>query len=54
MPGKEKKQQTQIIGLRLSPALVREVRQEAARRDLRLNQLFVEIWTLYKTTKKGS
>lgn len=38
----------QIVGFSLSPALAREVKQEAARRGLSLRKLFEEIWSLYK------
>ena len=44
----------QIVGLSLPPDLAREVKQEAARRGLRLKDLFLEIWQLYKTKSQGA
>jgi len=38
----------QIIGFSLSPTLAAEVKAEAARRNLSLKYLFVEMWALYK------
>ncbi len=37
-----------VISLRLDPALAEAFRVEAARRSIRLNKLFAEIWNLYK------
>jgi hypothetical protein len=36
------------LNFRLAPAIVREVKIEAAKRELRLNQLFLEMWQAYK------
>ncbi len=38
---------SQIVGFRLPPALAREVKTEAARRGLKLNALFEELWESY-------
>lgn len=46
-PSKHRKDR-QIVGFSLSPALAREVKQEAARRGLTLRNLFEELWKLYK------
>ena len=43
-----------IIGLSLPPDLAHEVKQEAARRELSLKDLFLEIWQLYKTKGEGA
>ena len=53
MPARNKTQQSRrdtnlVVGFRLAPAIAREVKAEAARRGLKLNQLFAEMWTLYK------
>jgi hypothetical protein len=44
----------QIVGFSLAPALVREVKLEAARRGLSLRKLFEELWELYKAQRGGS
>jgi hypothetical protein len=41
----------QIVGFSLPPHIAIEVKKEAARRNLSLRELFIEIWTLYKKTK---
>lgn len=41
----------QIVGFSLPPELAVEVKIEAARRNLTLRQLFIELWTLYKSNK---
>lgn len=51
MPGIQK--DSQIIGLRLSLSLARDVKEEAARRGMRINKLFEEMWTLYRNSRKG-
>lgn len=43
----------QIIGFSLPPDLAGEVKMEAARRNLSLRKLFVEMWALYKTKKSA-
>jgi len=42
------------VSLRLEPELAREFRVEAAKRDMRLNELFEEMWQLYKDTQHGA
>lgn len=42
------------LSLRLEPKLAREFRVEAAKRDMRLNELFEEMWQLYKDTQHGA
>ena len=37
-----------IIGISLSPALASKVKAEAGRRQIRLKQLFEEMWELYE------
>jgi len=37
-----------IIGISLSPALASKVKAEAGRRQIRLKQLFEEMWALYE------
>lgn len=41
--------QSVVVSLRLDPALAADFRMEAARRGLRLNRLFAEMWSLYKS-----
>ena len=36
------------LNFRIAPALIREVKIEAAKRGLKLNELFVEMWRSYK------
>lgn len=38
----------QVVGFSLPPSLAREVKQEGARRNLSLRNLFQEMWDLYK------
>lgn len=45
------KRPRQIIGFSLPPDLAGEVKMEAARRNLSLRKLFVEMWAHYKTKK---
>ena len=37
-----------VISLRLDPAMAREFRMEAARRDMKLKKLFAEMWQAYQ------
>ena len=37
-----------IIGFSLSPELASRVKAEAGRRQVKLNDLFEELWTLYE------
>jgi hypothetical protein len=44
-----------ILGVSLSVALARDVKEEAARRGISLKRLFEEMWELYRQThKKGT
>lgn len=45
-------QSRQIIGISMSPALAREVKQEAARRGLSLRRMFEELWALYRAQSR--
>lgn len=47
------KSNAQIIGFRLPEFLAKAVKVEAARRQLPLNKLFVEIWDLYREYKRA-
>jgi len=38
---------TEIVGIRLTPQLANAFKAEAARRGLRVNQLFLEMWSDY-------
>ena len=38
----------QIIGFSMSPAMAREVKQEAAKRGMTLRKLFEEMWSAYQ------
>ncbi len=37
-----------VVSLRLTPQLAAEFRMEAARRGVRLNKLFAEVWDQYR------
>lgn len=39
---------TQIVGIRMSPALAHEVKMEATKRGITLKVLFAELWEDYK------
>lgn len=39
---------SQVVGFRLSQITAREVKLEAAKRGIKLNQLFEELWAQYK------
>lgn len=39
---------SQVVGFRLSQATAREVKSEAAKRGMKLNELFEELWAQYK------
>lgn len=45
---------SRIIGLRLPLEIVREVKTEAARREMKLNDLFVELWEAYRKQSRQS
>lgn len=40
--------ETQIVGIRMSPALAHEVKMEATKRGITLKVLFAELWEGYK------
>jgi hypothetical protein len=40
--------ETQIVGIRMPPALAQEFKMEAARRGITLAVLFAELWKNYK------
>jgi hypothetical protein len=39
---------TEIVGIRLTPKIANAFKAEAARRGLRVNQLFLELWEGYR------
>ena len=41
----------QILGVSLTPAMVREVKQEAARRGMTVRKLFEEMWSIYREAR---
>lgn len=43
-----------VISLRLDPELATEFRVEAARRGMRLNKLFAEMWSQYAKAADGA
>jgi len=43
---------TQIIGFRLPLALAREVKAEAGRRGMKLNELLAELWAEYRHRRR--
>ena len=45
-------QNRQIVGFSLSPEMAREVKTEAARRNISLRKLFEELWATYKKSEK--
>lgn len=40
--------ETQIVGIRMSPALAQEVKMEATKRGITLKALFAELWESHK------
>ncbi|CAJ3630269.1 Uncharacterised protein [Burkholderia pseudomallei] len=40
--------ETQIVGIRMSPALAQEVKMEATKRGITLKVLFAELWESHK------
>lgn len=46
-----KREDSQVVGFRIPQDLARDVKAEAGRRGLKLNQLFAEMWELYKKQK---
>jgi hypothetical protein len=47
-----RKRLRQIVGFRMDPELVSEVKAEAGRRSISLRKLFEEMWALYKKNGK--
>jgi hypothetical protein len=45
---------SQIIGIRFPKEIAVAIKQEAARRNIRLNRLFQELWENYQKEMKGS
>jgi predicted DNA binding CopG/RHH family protein len=45
---------SEIIGIRLTKETALAVKQEAARRGMKLNQLFQELWNNYNKNKRKS
>ena len=43
-----------IVGISLSPEMARAFKEEAARREISLKKLFVEMWELYQRRGKKS
>jgi predicted HicB family RNase H-like nuclease len=41
-------EESQVLGFRLDPKLARRVKAEAARRGMKLNTLFEELWADYE------
>ncbi len=50
----ENEQQTQVVGIRLPRQTAIAFKTEAAVRDVRLNDLFREMWELYRRTDRGA
>lgn len=50
----EKEHNSQVIGLRISKHVASEIKQEAARRNIRINQLILELWDKYQSEKAGN
>lgn len=50
----EKHGKRQIVGFSLSPEFAAEVKAEAARRNISLQELLRELWALYKAKQGGS
>lgn len=44
---------TQIVGIRMSPALAQELKLEATKRGLTLKALFAEMWENHKRLAKS-
>lgn len=48
----EKNSNSQIIGIRFPKNVALAIKQEAARRDIRINQLILELWENYQRDKE--
>jgi predicted DNA binding CopG/RHH family protein len=51
---KREPSKSQIIGIRFPEEIAVAIKQEAARRNIRLNRLIQELWEKYQDEKKGS
>jgi predicted DNA binding CopG/RHH family protein len=51
---KQKSGKSQIIGIRFPEEIAVAIKQEAARRNIRLNRLIQEMWEKYQEEKQGS
>ncbi len=45
---------TEIVGIRLTPQIANAFKAEAARRGLRVNQLFLEMWHDYRAKPEST
>lgn len=43
---------TQVVGFRIDYRMARDIKKEAARRNLKLKDLLAEMWELYKKTQQ--
>jgi len=50
-PSRASKDDSQVVGFRIPQPLARDVKAEAGKRGLKLNQLFAELWDLYRKQK---
>jgi len=50
-PSGASKDDSQVVGFRIPQLLARDVKAEAGKRGLKLNQLFAEMWELYRKQK---
>ncbi len=50
----ERNPDSQVIGVRFSKHVASEIKQEAARRNIRINQLILELWGKYQSEKAGN
>ena len=46
------KRTSQIVGFRISPAMAAELKSEAKKKNIRLNELLAEMWNAYKHSDK--
>lgn len=46
------KDDSEIIGIRLPKDVAIDVKQEVARRGMKINRFFLELWNDYKKTKR--
>jgi hypothetical protein len=51
---KDTRKKTQIIGIHFSPEMAKSIKEEAARRNMKINRLFHELWEDYLKNQKGS